>query len=334
VIQRVSAAIAIAFTTAALQAQTATPATPAGQPAQLPAPAALSRIDLPAAVNFPEGIGYDAAQDQIYVGSALTGAVARVNVKTGDGSVFMPPGTLATEGGRFPGLNGMKVDAQKRLWIAAGAQGRMFVIDTTTGKILKQFEVPNPAGSVINDITLAGGAGYFTDTRFGTMWRVQTKGSEIGELEPWLTFEGTPLQSGPGANLNGIASTPDGRTIIAVHMGRGELYKINVATKAVTLIDTAKADLTSADGLVLDGSTLYVVRQSAGEVATVQLASDLSRGTVVSRFAHPMLTYPATAAKVGNELLVVNTQFNKRTSKTETTPFTVVRIPIAALGAK
>ena len=45
-------------------------------------------------------------------------------------------------------------------------------------------------------------------------------------------------------------------------------------SKVVTAIDTAGADLTGADGLVLDGRTLYVVRQPAGEIATVHLSAD------------------------------------------------------------
>lgn len=331
----IAVALAFGFVTNVVNAQAPAPAAPpAGATSAAPAPAPLARIDLPDGLQFPEGIAYDADANAIYVGSALNAALARVDLKTGAGSLVVPGGPLAPPNfDRFPALNGMKVDSRKRLWIGAGAQGRMYIVDTATGKILKQFEVPNPTGSIINDVALAGDAGYFTDTRFGTMWRVQTKGAEIGELEPWLTFDGTPLQYVQGANLNGIAATPDGRFVIAGHMSRGQLFRIDTATKAVTLIDTEGADLTSADGLVLDGSNLYVVRQSAAEVVTVRLTNDLSRGTVVSRFAHPMIVHPATAVKVGNELLVVNSQFNRRTNKTFTTPFTVVRIPIASLTA-
>jgi Cu-Zn family superoxide dismutase len=288
-------------------------------------------VDLPEVLTFPEGLAYDAARNVIYVGSAINGALVRVDLKTGASTTLLPPGTLAADTGAFPRLNGMKVDAQNRLWIAAGAQGRMFVLDAASGKMLKQLEVPNPAGSLINDVALAGGAAYFTDTRFGTMWRVQTKGNDIGELEPWLTFEGTALQYAQGANLNGIAATADGRFVIAGHMSRGQLFRIDTSTKAVSQIDTGGADLTSADGLVLDGTTLYVVRQAPGEIATVRLNPEFSKGTVVSRFAHPMLVFPATAAKVGNELFVVNSQFNRRNNKTQVLPFNLVKIPTSAL---
>jgi hypothetical protein len=63
---------------------------------------------------------------------------------------------------------------------------------------------------------------------------------------------------------------------------------------------------------------LYVVRQTAVEIATVQLSQDLTKGTVVSRFKDPMVAWPATAVKVGDRLLAVNTQFNVRNDKKET----------------
>ena len=72
--------------------------------------------------------------------------------------------------------------------------------------------------------------------------------------------------------------------------------------------------------------------QTAVEVATVQLSADLTKGTVVHRFKDPALAWPATAVKVGEELLVVNTQFNTRNDRKQTPPFTIVRIPLSRLA--
>jgi sugar lactone lactonase YvrE len=197
--------------------------------------------------------------------------------------------------------------------------------------VIKQLEVPDPSKSLINDVALVGTTGYFTDTRTPTLWRIEAKGNEIGSLEPWLDFTGTALQYYQGANLNGIAATPDGQSLIVVQMGKGLLFRIDIKSKAVSPIDTAGADLTGADGLVLDNRTLYVVRQTAVEIATVQLSQDLTKGTVVNRFKDPQLAWPATAAKVGDQLLVVNTQFNTRSDKKQVLPFTIVSVPLAKL---
>lgn len=297
---------------------------------------AVTTIALPAAVTFPEGVAYDAAGDTAYTASAVTGVVVRVNLKTGASETVAPAGTLLAPGAPapFPAVLGMKLDAAHRLWIAGGATGRMWILDTHTGKVLKDFQVPNPSGSLINDVVLVGNAGYFTDTRFATLWRIQINGAQIGALEPFVTFANTPLQYDSGANLNGIAATADGKSLIVVQMGKGLLFRIDLATKAVTAIDTGGQDLSGADGLVLDGHTLYVVRQTAVEIATVQLAADYAKGTVVSRLKDPLLAWPATAAKAGDHLIVVNTQFNTRGDSSQKTPFTFARVPLARLAAR
>jgi sugar lactone lactonase YvrE len=304
--------------------------------AQAPAAPALSGLTtvvLPPEVTFPEGIAYDASSNAIFTASAATGTLVRVDLKSGGSQIVAPAGVLVPKGETtFPAVLGMKLDPDKRLWIAGGRSGRFFVVDSKTGRVVKSLAVPNPGKSLINDLALAGGAAYFTDTVTPTLWRIQTKGSDIGDLEPWLDFTGTALQYYEGANLNGIAALPDGQSLIVVQMGKGLLFRIDLKTKKVSPIDTAGADLTGADGLVLDGHTLYVVRQTAVEIATVSLSPDFAKGTVVNRFKDPLLAWPATAVKVGDRLLVVNTQFNTRNDKKETLPFTVASVPLAKLS--
>jgi sugar lactone lactonase YvrE len=295
---------------------------------------AVEKYELPASLTFPEGIAYDPAGNMFYAASAVTGTLVRVNAKTKASEVVATAGVLVPGGvtKTFPAVLGMKVDSQSRLWIAGGRSGKFAIVDTRSGKVLQQLDVPDASKSLLNDLALIGTTGYVTDTRLPTLWRVEAKGDKFGPLEPWLNFADTPLQYYEGANLNGIAATPDGQTLIVVQMGKGLLFKIDIKTKAVTPIETSGADLTGGDGLVLDGSTLYVVRQTAGEIATVKLSKDLNKGTVVARFKDPALAWPATAAKVGDRLLVVNSQFNVREAKKETLPFTVVAVPLSRLA--
>ena len=131
--------------------------------------------------------------------------------------------------------------------------------------------------------------------------------------------------------MNGITVTPDGQTLIVVQMAKGLLFTIDIPSKVVKAIDTGGEDLSGADGLVLDGDTLYVVRQTAVEIATVVLSDGMTRGRVVSRFKDPGLAWPATAVKVGGALVVVNTQFNTREPNTTTRPFTFLRVPLSRL---
>jgi Cu-Zn family superoxide dismutase len=307
---------------------------PAPAVAQAPAPGPRV-INLPDSISFPEGVAYDVSAGVLYTGSGLDAALLRIKPETGAAALVKPGGSLVPAGTTiFPVLLGMKVDGSRRLWVAGGRTGHLWVIDTRDGGLIKQVTVPSVGKSLINDVALAGNAGYFTDTFVPTLWRLSAEGGVIGDLDPWLNLQGTPIQYGEGRNLNGIAATPDGRALIVVQMDRGLLFKIDVGSKAVRPIDTGGADLSAADGLVLDGNLLYVVRQNAVEIATLRLDDELTRGTVISRFTDATLAWPATAVKVGADLIVVNTQFNARANDTATRPFTLVRVPISRLGAR
>jgi sugar lactone lactonase YvrE len=222
----------------------------------------------------------------------------------------------------------MKIDGANRLWIAGGRSGRISVVDLASGKLVRQATVPTPSGSLINDVAIVGGAAYFTDTRAPMMWRM-TAGAAIGPLEPWLSFTDTPVQYDGGNNLNGIVATPDGQSLVVVQMDKGLLFRIDIATKAVAPIATGNADLSGGDGLVLTGSTLYVVRQPAGEIVTLQLGP--RNAQVVSRLRDPALLWPATAVIVDEELVVVNSQFNARATKSARMPFTLAAVPLVRL---
>ena len=310
---------------------------PASPPAvEAPAtPPAPTRIELPASVSFPEGVAYDAASGSLYTASAEDGIVVRINASTGASEVVTPAGTLMPAGTTtFPGPLGMEMDGSNRLWIAGGFTGKVWVVNTADGAVVNEVTVPTAPKSLINDMAVVGATGYFTDTFVPTLWRLSAEGGTFGAIEPWLDLTGTPIDYGvDGPKLNGITVTPDGQTLLVVHMGQGRLFKIDIATKAVTEIETAGADLTTADGLVLEGDTLYVIRQGAQEVVNLRLNADRTSGTVVSRYTEG-LTWPATAVRVGDDLVVVNTQFNTRSDSTTTRPFVLVRVPVALLGAQ
>ena len=292
--------------------------------------AGVTTYPLPANVTFPEGVAYDPKTDSLFTGSAATGNVIRMNLKDRK-PADVAAAVLPVE--PFPALLGMKVDGSGRLWLAGGRTGAMAVVDSRSGALLKKLEVPAKGNTLINDVAVVGTTAYFTDSLTPTLWRVQAPEGRIGELEPWLQFTGTPLEyTTPGANLNGIAATPDGRSLIVVQMNKGLLFRIDTADKKVTPIDIGGESVATGDGLVLDGRRLYVVRQGEQEIVTIDLSPDLASGKVVSRFKDPALMWPATAVKVGDRLLVVNTQFNKRTSKDPATPFAIVAVPVSRLG--
>lgn len=294
----------------------------------------LQAVALPAAVTFPEGIAYDPAARALYTGSAVDGALVKIDAATGAVTTVAAAGTIVPAGTTaFPAMLGMKVDTVNRLWIAGGRTGKATVVSTTDGKILKQVTVPSAGTSLLNDVALVGAAAYITDTFAPTLWRLIANSQGIGEIQAWLDLKNSIIPYTPGEpSLNGIAVTPDGKTLIVVQMAKGLLYRIDIASRTIMPIDTGGADLSGADGLVLSGRTLYVVRQTAAEIATVALATDMSKGSVTARFRDSALAWPATAALTDEgTLYVVNTQFNTRDTRTSVTPFTVLKVPPARL---
>lgn len=282
---------------------------------------------LPGDAVYPEGVTYDPATGDFFVGSSQGGAVFRGNVSEPgvEAETFLEPGA----DGRSMAL-GMKVDEQGLLFVAGGETGRMFVYDAGSGELVDRFD--NGADpTFVNDVALTpDGSAFFTDSANPELYRVFPDGSGGYEAESYLNFEGTPAEYTEDFNLNGIVATPDGRYLVVVNSSSGRLFRIDTGTKEVVQIDTGGADLTNGDGLLLTGRTLYVVRNQYEEIVPVELSADYLSGSAGESFTDDSLVYPTTIAAYDGRLLAVNSQFEASESGTDPElPFTVsgIRIP-------
>nr|WP_162865702.1 superoxide dismutase family protein [Deinococcus wulumuqiensis] len=267
---------------------------------------------LPGPVDHPEGVAYDAKKGVIYTGSAQNGTIYAVNAQSGAVTKFQEGGAY----GRQVAL-GLKVDPQGRLWIAGGAQGTVSIL-TPDGMTLKVLETPKSPRPYVNDLVMApDGNVYVTDSSRPVIFRVD----RALNLTAWLDLGGTPIKYGPGVNLNGIAATPDGRYLLAMQLNTGELWRIDLKTKAVKKV---MGGLVNGDGLLLDGRTLYVARNKDQVVAKVSLSADYGSGQLVAQEPLNGLRFPATLAKVGNDLVVTQAQLD-RLGGTPETPFKLTR---------
>jgi hypothetical protein len=159
------------------------------------------------------------------------------------------------------------------------------------------------------------------------LFRVTPTSDGVGEVEPWLNFEGTPAEYEEGFNLNGIDATEDGRYLVAVQSNTGELFRIGTEGKEVVEINLGGETLTSGDGLLLDGRTVYVVRNEQELIVPVKLSGEYISGEVGEPFTDPSFAFPTTIAKTDGRLLVVNSQFDKQGGEPEL-PFTVSSIEV------
>lgn len=290
----------------------------AGEPAD---DSATRTYALPGEAVFPEGAAYDPATGDFFVGSTRSGAVYRGSVNgPGEMEVFLEGGA---DGRR--GVTGMKVDGEGRLWIAGRDTGRAFVYDAGSGEPIEVFETPRTASTLINDVAVTEEAAYFTDSFRPTLFRVPLTSGGVGNMEPWLELGGTPIRYRGGFNLNGIAATADGRYLITVQFNTGDLYRIDTENREILGIDLGGETLKTGDGLLLDGRTLYVVREVPGEIVPVRLSKDFASGEVGEPFSDASFRFPTTIAGYDDRLLVVNSQLNTGSPKL---PFTVSDVPI------
>ena len=267
-----------------------------------------ARIDLPRGWQ-PEGIAAGTG-NTLYVGSIPTGAVARVDARTGRTRVL-----VAGRNGRA--ATGLKF-AGGRLFVAGAGTGRAWVYSASTGRQLGAFRLAaSGADTFVNDVVVTPQGAYFTDSRRMVLYRVPL---DLGSPRT-LQVTGIPLQA--GNNLNGIVATPDGRTLIAVQTNAGKLWRINPQTGAATAVDLGGATVNNGDGLLLSGRTLYVVRNRDNLIAVVRLSSDLSSGRITRTITSRNFDVPTTVARIGHRLFAVNARFG--TTGTATTPYWIAR---------
>jgi sugar lactone lactonase YvrE len=136
-------------------------------------------------------------------------------------------------------------------------------------------------------------------------------------------LSGDWVQAG-GFDANGIEATPNGDALIVVDTGQGTLFRVDPASGLAKLIDLGGASVGYGDGLLLDGKTLYVVRNQLNQIAVIRLAPDLSSGKLTGTITNPALDVPTTLTEFGRRLYAVNARFN--TPPTPATLYDVVQI--------
>lgn len=266
----------------------------------------------------PEGItiGEPAGSKTAYAyfGSRLDGDIYRADLRTGRGEVISQgPGT--------PSL-GLKLDHRGRLFVAGGSGGNARVIDVRTGEVLRSYPLQS-VPSFINDVTLTGGAAWFTDSTNPTLFKLPL--GRTGKLP--ARAEAIPLTGDiaytTGNNANGIVPTPDGKGLIIVQSNTGKLFRTTFGGET-TEISLGTESVPNGDGLWLHGRTLYVVQNRLNVVTKVQLDRAATRGEVLSRTTAPAFDVPTTIAAYGDRFYLPNARFT--TPAEPTTPYSVVSI--------
>jgi hypothetical protein len=280
-----------------------------------------ARIGLPSGFQ-PEGIAVSG--QTFYVGSIPTGTIYRGNLRSGRGAVLIPgkPGRQAI---------GLEIDARGRLFVAGGPTGDGYVYDVRTRADVRAWSLTAESETFVNDVVVTRGGAYFTDSNRPVLYRVPiaTDGTIAAEAQE-LQLTGDYVHGG-GFNVNGIDATSNGRTLVIVQSGTGRLFTVDPRTGVARAIALAGgATVTNGDGLLLDGRTLYVVRNQLNRIAVVRLAPNLRSGRILRELRSPSFSVPTTIDDLGRRLYAVNARFGTTPDRTTQYWLTQVRKPPGA----
>jgi sugar lactone lactonase YvrE len=287
--------LAAALCTAAILTGAAVTGTAAVQPFP-------QTITLPGATSA-EGVATGSGSS-FFAGDLFKGDIYRGDLRSGSASLFIdaPDGRMAL---------GLKVDVDDNLlFVAGGFTGQGYVYDARTGADIATLQFANPAvaPTIINDVIVAGGAAWFTDSAQPRLYRVPIgAGGSIGSAST-LVVTGPAAHLSGAFNMNGIAATPNGGTLIVAHTGDGTLYTVDPMTGASAAI--AGANVPNVDGILFEAGRLWAVQNFSNQVTELRLSPDLSSATEVGIITNAHFEIPTTVARDGSRLAVVNAKFD------------------------
>jgi hypothetical protein len=255
----------------------------------------------------PEGI-VSGNGTEFFVGSLLAGAIYKGDFRTGEGFILVPQ----LEGRAAVGLD---YDERTDFLYVAGAYGVAYVYNATSGLEIAEIQLTTKTfpATLINDCIVTGEAVYFTDSFQPVFFRIPLMNN--GQLPDPILVETIPLSSDfvfvmGGINANGIVASNSGKELIIGNLGTGLIYLVNPLTGQAHEIDLGGEILSSVDGLVLEGNTLYGVQNNLNQIGVVELTPDFTSGEIVRTIVHPEYKIPATATIFGNRIYAVNARFD------------------------
>jgi len=267
----------------------------------------------------PEGIAIDhRGRDRgtAYFGSLANGDIYAADLRTGRGEVISQgPGTASV---------GLKSDDQGLLYVSGGEAGTARVVDVRSGEVLRSYPLTtNP--SFVNDVVLTPSAAWFTDSQQAQLYRVPL--ADRGRPAPARSVRTVPLSGDwvqvSGFNANGIAVSPDGRSLLVVQSATGLLFRVDPRTGEARTVDLGGTLLPNGDGLLVEGRTLYAVQNRLNQVAVIRLDGAGRSGRLVKTLTSSDFDVPTTIAAYGDSLWLPNARFGAVPTP-ET--FTAVRI--------
>jgi sugar lactone lactonase YvrE len=269
-----------------------------------------------------EGIGVDPRERTFYVSEVTGGEIHRGDVRTGATEEWLPEGADGRTTAR-----GITTDRHGRVYIAGGPNGLgndqpdLWVYDAD-GTLLAALRV-DVADAFLNDVTIGpDGAAYFTNSNAPQVFRVAREHGDW-EVTRWADASGT-IERLEGFNLGGIVVSPDREALVVAQGNAGALWRFDLRTTEATRIDTGDVDLTDADGLVLRGTRLVVVRNFSRVLTTLRLDPHARTAALLTETPTDPTRVFTTGKEARGRLLLVDSKFDEQVA---TPPYEVVAVP-------
>jgi sugar lactone lactonase YvrE len=235
-----------------------------------------------------------------YAGELFGGDIFRGDLQRGTAERFIdaPPDHMAL---------GLKLDdASGQLFVAGGFTGQGYVYDATTGAAVATYQFGTPGTSIINDVVITQDGAWFTDSVQPKLYFVPISPTGTPGDFGVLTLTGPAADISGDFNLNGIAATPDGRTLIVAHSTNGALYTVDPLTGASELLVAGVAP----DGILYESGRLWVAEPFLNQVTRLRPNPDLTEAVVEEVITSELFQTPSTIALHGDQLAAVNAKFD------------------------
>lgn len=282
--------------------------------------------------------GFTIGKGTMAYNGSIDGSIYKVNLRNGIGETLVEP---EPDFDVFAGdcyKLGMRVDKRSNHLFVAGCQmGNVYVFDADSGEEIMQYQLTPPYESVINDLAITRDAVYFTDYISPAIFRLSlSKNGRIPGNADAATRIPLTGDFEAGENLlgvlgNGIAATPDGKTLIVGHSGSSKLFRVDPSTGHADeiIVDPPLEGLevigvdgdgfpildgTFLDAIVLRDGVLYVLgagwnTSDDDKVQVVVLADDMLTGTNMGMITDPEMNGIASGALHGDSLYVNNARY-------------------------
>lgn len=235
-----------------------------------------------------------------YAGELFGGDIFRGNLQHGtvERLVDAPAGQMAV---------GLKVDdASNLLFVSGGSGGQGFVFDAGTGDAVVGYQFGTPGQSFINDVAITQDGAWFTDSLQPRLYFVPIGPTGVPGALRTLTLTGPASDTSGDFNINGIAASANGHTLIVGHSATNALYTVDPETGASTLL----VNIAGPDGILYEAGRLWVAQPFLNQITRLQVSPDLSGAVVDKVITSPHFQIPTTVAVHGNQLLAVNAKFD------------------------